>query len=196
MRSLGFANKADRNRPPDVANRGPDGKFAAGSLMTCRWREMDSNLQYRAVKGKFVPSASGSSRLQSRMWGRENRCSQVREAVISFPSHSALLRLRRAMSRWRSGPQGWVGAIAALKFPPLAPASRRYAQVIAVMHRHLGAGAVMVQLSSSAPRTTPSSQAGARFERVVACCAARRLRRTGGTTQIYPRSPSAGLAIR
>ena len=121
MRSLGFANKADRNRPPDVANRGPDGKFAAGSLITRRWREMDSNLQYRAVKGKFVPSASGSSRLQSRMWGRENRCSQVREAVISFPSHSALLRLRRAMSRWRSGPQGWVGAIAALKFPLSRP---------------------------------------------------------------------------
>ena len=61
------------------------------SLQTHRWREMDSNLQYRAVKGKFVPSAGGSSRLQSRMWGRENRCSQVREAVISFPNHSALL---------------------------------------------------------------------------------------------------------
>ena len=28
------------------------------SLLTHRWREMDSNLQYRAVKGRFVPSAS------------------------------------------------------------------------------------------------------------------------------------------
>ena len=39
-----------------------------GVRTTLRWRQMDSNLQYRAVKGKFVPSASGSGWLQSRMW--------------------------------------------------------------------------------------------------------------------------------
>ena len=37
------------------------------SSQTLCWREMDSNLQYRAVKGKFVPSASVSSRLELRM---------------------------------------------------------------------------------------------------------------------------------
>jgi len=50
------------------------------------------------------------------MWGPENRCSQVRETVISFPSHSALLWLRRAMSRWRSGPQGWASANPTLEY--------------------------------------------------------------------------------
>ena len=48
------------------------------------------------------------------------------------------------MSRWRSGPQGWAGANPTLKFPSRV-ASQRYAQVIAVMHTDLGAGAAMVQ---------------------------------------------------
>jgi hypothetical protein len=43
-----------------------DRRIPARDQTVC-WREMDSNLQYRAVKGKFVPSASGSSRLESRM---------------------------------------------------------------------------------------------------------------------------------
>jgi hypothetical protein len=38
---------------------------------------------------------------------------------------------------------------------------------------------------SSARRPIPSSRAGARFEQVVACCAARRLPPAGGTTHIY-----------
>jgi hypothetical protein len=42
------------------------------------------------------------------------------------------------------GPPGWAGANATLKFPSRA-ASQRYAQVIAVMQIHLGAGAAMVQ---------------------------------------------------
>src|SRR6516225_9237318 len=49
---------------------------------------------------------------------------------------------------------------------------------------------------SSAPRTTPSSQAGARFEQVVACWAARRLSPAGGTTHIDLRPASARPAIR
>jgi hypothetical protein len=98
-----------RARQAPLKNKG------SGFAWTHRWREMDSNLQFRAVKGRFVPSASGSSRLQSRMWGRENRCSQVREGVISFPRHSALLWLRRAMSRWRSGRQGWASTDPNLK---------------------------------------------------------------------------------
>jgi hypothetical protein len=51
-------------------------------------------------------------------------------------------------------------------------------------------------LSSSAPRTTPLSRAGARFEQVVACGAARQLPPAGGSTHIYLRSPSARPAIR
>jgi hypothetical protein len=46
------------------ARRSSAVKFAVDSFL----EEMDSNLQYRAVKGKFVPSASGSGWLQSRMW--------------------------------------------------------------------------------------------------------------------------------
>lgn len=70
------------------------------------------------------------------------------------------------------------------------------AQVIAVTHTHLDAGPPWFSLSSPALRATPSSPAGARFEQVVACCAGRRLRRTGGKTQIYLRSSSARPAIR
>jgi hypothetical protein len=42
--------------PQGVVLRGTE------SLLTLRWREMDSNLQYRAAKRRFVTSASGSSR--------------------------------------------------------------------------------------------------------------------------------------
>src|SRR6516162_5298769 len=51
-------------------------------------------------------------------------------------------------------------------------------------------------LAYSAPRTTPPSQAGARFEQVVACWAARRLSPAGGTTHIYLRPALAQPAIR
>ena len=79
-------------------------------------REMDSNLQYRAVKGSLFRAQAIPAGYNREYGAAKNRCSQVREAVISFPSHSALLWLRRAMSRWSSGPQGWVGANPILKF--------------------------------------------------------------------------------
>jgi hypothetical protein len=117
----------------------PMSRESTGLLLTLCWREVDSNLQYRAVKGKVWPERKRFQPVTVEMWGPENRCSQVRETVISFPSHSALLWLRRAMSRWRSGPQGWASANPTLEFPSRAT-SQRYAQVIAIMHTHLGAG--------------------------------------------------------
>jgi hypothetical protein len=143
-------------KTPASAIRCRAGRFSPGDVPAIPRHSKDGSrapphhaphsvFQYLALKRKFVPSASGSSRLQSRMWGRENRCSQVREAVISFPSHSALLWLRRAMSRWRWGPQGWVGANPTLKFS----VSRRLPAVCSG-YRHQaihmsGSGAAMAQ---------------------------------------------------
>src|SRR5215472_6978466 len=61
---------------------------------------------------------------------------------------------------------------------------------------HISArGPPWFSLSFPAPRANPSSRAGARYEQVVACCAAQRLRRTDGKTQIYLRLLSARPAI-
>src|SRR5215813_13037659 len=55
---------------------------------------------------------------------------------------------------------------------------------------------LIAQPFSSAARTTPSSRAGARFEQVAVCDAARPLPPAGGTTHIYLRPSSARRAIR
>src|SRR5262249_6914681 len=55
---------------------------------------------------------------------------------------------------------------------------------------------LIAQPFSSAARTTPSTRAGARFEQVAVCDAARPLPPAGGTTHIYLRPSSARRAIR
>src|SRR6516225_12075692 len=81
------------------------------------------------------------------------------------------------MSLWRSGPQvlGEYGSKPQVSLPRRLPAVcsgyRHHALHISARE------APWFSLSSSAPRptrTTPSSQAGARIEQVVACCAPRR----------------------
>ena len=80
-------------------------------------------------------------------------------------------------------------------FEPSVPRSP-VSSVGAACRSCLRGGGSGLSAISSAPRTTPSSQAGARFEHVVACCAARRLPPAGGITHIYLRPALAQPAIR
>src|SRR5437879_8767749 len=94
------------------------------------------------------------------------------------------------------GSAGLGGCAPNLKFPSRVRLPNGILTVIDIAHVHLGAEPPWFSPSSSAPRTTPSSRAGASAEWVAVCGAARRLPPAGGTTQIYLRSPSARPAIR
>src|SRR6516162_2738637 len=120
---------------------------------TVCWRELDSNLRFRARAGTILPVRFVADSLLEGD-GFEPSVPRPRRALLSGPPLVAAKEQAAARS--------------ALRFSPISPARR----------------------------AIPSSQAGVRFEQIVACCAARRLPPVDGTTHIYLRSSSAQPTIR
>ena len=134
-----------------------------------------------------VKSHAAAKRRSARQDGAESFAGvEVRAALIATSARATLRRHDSLVEEHRfepsvprprrallSGPparccEGQAAAKSALRFSPISPARR----------------------------AIPSSRAGARFEQVVACWAARRLSPADGTTHIYLRPASAQPTIR
>jgi hypothetical protein len=153
-----------------------------GSLAACpRGSETESTGRSRAHHSCSKAAQAGLMPIGRRSECESDHLSAMAMCAMTSSCTVAIEWVRR----------GWASADPNLKSPSRA-ASQRYAQVTTSCIHISAREPAWFSLSSAAPRTTPPSRAGARFEQVVACCTGRRLLLAGGRVRRGPNLSCAG----